>query len=60
MGFLIWAEIPFVNGYKEGADENAKQQLMELIKQNYSLPSIEISATKNGTKYSDVMTLTGE
>lgn len=24
MGFLIWAEIPFVNGYKEGADENAK------------------------------------
>ena len=33
IGFLIWAEIPFVNGYILNADHNAKQQLTELIKQ---------------------------
>jgi len=47
MGFLIWAEIPFVNGYKENADHNAKQQLVELIKQNYNHPSIFVWGLHN-------------
>ncbi|MBN2281029.1 MAG: beta-galactosidase [Candidatus Marinimicrobia bacterium] len=40
LGLLVWAEIPFVNGYQEGADDNARQQMMELIKQNFNHPSI--------------------
>ncbi len=40
LGFLVWAEIPFVNGYLEGADGNARQQMTELIKQNFNHPSI--------------------
>ena len=40
IGFLVWAEIPFVNGYLEGADGNALQQMTELIKQNFNHPSI--------------------
>ncbi|MCB0732051.1 MAG: beta-galactosidase, partial [Ignavibacteriae bacterium] len=47
IGFLIWAEIPFVNGYKENADENAIQQLTELIKQNYNSPSIFVWGVHN-------------
>ncbi len=47
MGFLIWAEIPFVNGYNPNADANAKQQLIELIKQNYNHPSIFVWGLHN-------------
>ena len=47
MGILIWAEIPFINGYKEGADGNALQQLEELIKQNYNHPSIFVWGVHN-------------
>ena len=55
IGFLIWAEIPFVNGYKEGADENAKQQLMELIKQNFNSPSIFVWGVHNEVIKGDVI-----
>lgn len=47
LGLLIWAEIPFVNDYKVGADGNAKQQLTELIKQNYNHPSIFVWGVHN-------------
>ncbi|WP_340110890.1 glycoside hydrolase family 2 protein [Maribellus mangrovi] len=47
MGILIWAEIPFVNGYNEGADDNAIQQLTELIKQRYNHPSIFVWGLHN-------------
>jgi len=47
MGILVWAEIPFVNGYKEGADGNALQQITELIKQNYNHPSIFVWGVHN-------------
>ncbi|MEN8124823.1 MAG: sugar-binding domain-containing protein [Bacteroidota bacterium] len=47
MGFLIWAEIPFVNGYKDGASNNAKQQLTELIKQHFNSPSIFVWGVHN-------------
>jgi len=47
IGILIWAEIPFVNGYIENADENAVQQLIELIKQNINHPSIFVWGLHN-------------
>jgi len=47
MGFIISAEIPFVNTYTGEEGENAKQQLMELIKQNYNHPSIYLWGLHN-------------
>ncbi|MEN8153087.1 MAG: glycoside hydrolase family 2 TIM barrel-domain containing protein [Acidobacteriota bacterium] len=47
MGILVWAEIPFVNGYKSSADGNAMQQLSELIKQNFNHPSIFVWGLHN-------------
>jgi len=40
LGFVIWAEIPFVNAVTTHEGDNAKQQLTELIRQNYNHPSI--------------------
>ncbi len=40
IGFMIWAEIPFVNRVSTQEADNAKQQLTELIRQNYNHPSI--------------------
>ncbi len=40
IGFIVWAEIPFVNRVSTKESENAKQQLTELIRQNYNHPSI--------------------
>ncbi|HEX4085716.1 MAG TPA: glycoside hydrolase family 2 TIM barrel-domain containing protein [Chthoniobacteraceae bacterium] len=40
-GLVVWAELPLVNALGTGEfDINAKQQLNELIKQNYNHPSI--------------------
>lgn len=41
-GFVVWAELPLVNDItrSEAFNQNAKQQLRELIKQNYNHPSI--------------------
>ena len=39
-GLLVWAEIPYVHDYSGREDGNAKQQLQELILQNYNHPSI--------------------
>ena len=39
-GILVWAEIPFVHDYSGREQGNAKQQLTELILQNYNHPSI--------------------
>ena len=41
-GILVWAEIPLVNMARNtpAYHENAKQQLIELIRQNYNCPSI--------------------
>jgi beta-galactosidase len=47
MGLLVWAEVPFVNGYLEDADGNARQQLTELIKQNFNHPSIFVWGLHN-------------
>jgi beta-galactosidase len=47
MGFVIWAEIPFVNTYTAEEGDNAKQQLTELIRQNYNHPSIYVWGLHN-------------
>src|SRR4030095_10214455 len=41
-GIIAWAELAMVNRVprREGFGENAKQQLRELIKQNFNHPSI--------------------
>ncbi|MDU1904197.1 MAG: glycoside hydrolase family 2 TIM barrel-domain containing protein [Dysgonomonas sp.] len=40
IGLMVWAEIPFVNRVSTKEADNAKQQLIELIRQNYNHPSI--------------------
>jgi len=46
-GFLVWAEIPFVNAVSNYEMDNAKQQMIELVKQNYNHPSIYIWGVHN-------------
>ncbi len=63
-GMIVWAEIPFVgsdqSGYHDTEDfrENAKQQLQELIRQNYNHPSILFWGIYNeiGMKTDSVLT----
>ncbi|WP_215223125.1 glycoside hydrolase family 2 protein [Echinicola shivajiensis] len=47
LGFLIWAEIPFVNTYTSEEAANAKQQMTELVRQNSNHPSIYIWGIHN-------------
>lgn len=41
-GIVVWAEIPFISAYddRRDADDNLRQQLKELILQNYNHPAI--------------------
>ncbi len=47
LGFVIWAEIPFVNAWSGQEADNARQQLTELIRQNYNHPSIYVWGMHN-------------
>jgi len=47
VGFLTWAEIPFVNRVSYYENDNAKQQMHELVKQNFNHPSIYIWGVHN-------------
>lgn len=47
LGFLVWAEIPFVNRVSTYEAANAKQQFVELIRQNYNHPAIYIWGLHN-------------
>ncbi|WP_051293392.1 glycoside hydrolase family 2 protein [Olivibacter sitiensis] len=47
MGFLIWAEIPFVNATSLQERDNAKQQMRELVRQCFNHPSIYIWGMHN-------------
>ncbi len=47
IGFIVWAEIPFVNQVSTLETENAKQQLTELIRQNYNHPCIYVWGLHN-------------
>ncbi|GBU06796.1 beta-D-glucuronidase [Bacteroidales bacterium] len=62
IGFMVWAEIPFVNRVSTWEGENAKQQLVELIRQNYNHPSIYIWGLHNEvyTPYGYTVALTEE
>jgi len=39
-GFVVWAEIPYISRHMKHGNFNAKQQMHELIKQQYNHPSI--------------------
>lgn len=62
IGFMIWAEIPFVNRVSTHEGDNAKQQLTELIRQNYNHPSIYTWGLHNEvyTPYNYTVALTTE
>ncbi|MDR3187620.1 MAG: beta-galactosidase, partial [Prevotellaceae bacterium] len=47
LGLMAWAEIPFVNRVSTQEADNARQQLTELIRQNYNHPSIYIWGLHN-------------
>jgi len=47
IGFVIWAEIPFVNAVSGKESDNAKQQITELIRQNFNHPSIYVWGVHN-------------
>lgn len=47
LGLIIWAEIPFVNRVTGEEAENAKNQLRELIRQNFNHPSIYVWGLHN-------------
>lgn len=47
LGFVIWAEIPFVNAVSGKEAANAQHQLRELIRQNYNHPSIYVWGLHN-------------
>ena len=56
-GVLVWAEVPVISSFSEAKQENAKQQLAELIKQSFNHPSIfcwgienEITQNKKNAK----------
>ncbi|MBT3384515.1 MAG: glycoside hydrolase family 2 protein [Prolixibacteraceae bacterium] len=63
-GMIVWAEIPFVGSDQQGFHDseefqkNAKQQLQELIRQNYNHPSILFWGLYNeiGMKYDSTLT----
>ncbi|MDR1624057.1 MAG: beta-galactosidase [Tannerellaceae bacterium] len=47
LGLIIWAEIPFVNRVSGLEAENARNQLRELIRQNFNHPSIYVWGLHN-------------
>ena len=47
IGFIVWAEIPFVNRVSTKEENNAMQQMKELIRQNFNHPSIYIWGLHN-------------
>ncbi|HLP25823.1 MAG TPA: glycoside hydrolase family 2 TIM barrel-domain containing protein [Acidobacteriota bacterium] len=51
-GLIVWAEIPVINEVPAGALylENARQQLRELIRQNYNRPAIICWGVGNETR----------
>ena len=55
LGIVVWAEIPFVNQALATPEflENAKQQMRELIRQNFNHPSICFWGVGNETRGPD-------
>ena len=46
-GIVVWAEIPYISSHLENGNENAENQLRELIVQCYNHPSIIIWGLSN-------------
>lgn len=46
-GMVVWAEIPYISRHMPGANENAVQQMKELITQCYNHPSICVWGLSN-------------
>ncbi len=56
-GVLVWAEVPVISSFSPDKQDNAKQQLTELVKQSYNHPAIfcwgienEITQNKKNAK----------
>ena len=47
MGFVIWAEIPYISQHMPGGRANTISQMKELIVQNYNHPSIVVWGLSN-------------
>ena len=47
LGFVIWAEIPYISQHMPGGRENTISQMKELITQNYNHPSIVVWGLSN-------------
>ena len=47
MGFIVWAEIPYISKHMPNARENTVTQMKELITQNYNHPSIIVWGLSN-------------
>ncbi|MEN8128160.1 MAG: glycoside hydrolase family 2 TIM barrel-domain containing protein [Planctomycetota bacterium] len=54
-GIVVWAEIPFVSRKTEQEGYNAKQQMRELVRQNYNHPSIFMWGLHNEVMARDAM-----
>lgn len=46
-GLVVWTEIPYISKHMQNGVENTKQQLTELIMQNYNHPSIVVWGLSN-------------
>jgi beta-galactosidase len=57
-GMVVWAEIPLVNAITNSTpfSDNAKQQLLELIRQNYNHPAIVFWSIGNEQRTDDAPT----
>ena len=47
MGLVVWTEIPYISEHMDNARDNARQQMGELIEQNYNHPSIVVWGLSN-------------
>ncbi|MBR5597990.1 MAG: glycoside hydrolase family 2 protein [Lachnospiraceae bacterium] len=47
MGFVLWAEIPYISNHMPNGRENTISQMKELIVQNYNHPSIFVWGLSN-------------
>ena len=52
-GLVVWAEIPYINKHVPAAKESTRNQLKELIVQNYNHPSIIVWGLSNELSLAD-------
>lgn len=52
-GLVVWAEIPYINKHVPAAKESTRNQLKELIIQNYNHPSIIVWGLSNELSLAD-------